>query len=122
MPVRAPREADLRADPPQPAVPEAHARRSPRRRAVHEVGHAPLLADIAQRCADAGVTPGIYAGEPELARRMLALGFRFMPVASDGSLLALSARRTVSPSAALSAPAHAQEQAILVGDVIATPW
>lgn len=73
-------------------------------------GHAAVLADIAQRCTDAGVIPGIYTGEPELSRKMLALGFRFMPVASDGGLLALAARSAVSASANLpdlSAPSLA---------------
>ncbi|WP_433875271.1 HpcH/HpaI aldolase family protein [Sinomonas atrocyanea] len=55
-----------------------------------------ILADIAERCHAAGVVPGIYAGEPLLAQRMLSLGFRFMPVASDGGLLAGAARDAVS--------------------------
>ena len=67
-----------------------------------------ILADIAERCRAAGVVPGIYAGEPGLAERMLALGFRFMPVAADGGLLAAAARGAVSAAAALKSRARAQ--------------
>lgn len=55
-----------------------------------------ILADIARRCTAAGVTPGIYTGEPELSEKMAALGFRFMPAASDTGLLAVAARHAVS--------------------------
>ena len=54
-----------------------------------------ILADIARRCTAAGVVPGIYTGEPVLSKKMLALGFRFMPVASDTGLLAVAARDAV---------------------------
>jgi 4-hydroxy-2-oxoheptanedioate aldolase len=62
-----------------------------------------VLAGIARRCTAAGVTPGIYTGEPELSERMAALGFRFMPVASDTGLLAVAARTAVSASRGLAA-------------------
>ena len=62
-----------------------------------------ILADIAHRCTAAGVTPGIYTGEPELSERMAALGFRFMPTASDTGLLAVAARNAVSASRQLTA-------------------
>ncbi|WP_427005442.1 HpcH/HpaI aldolase family protein [Pseudarthrobacter sp. H2] len=57
-----------------------------------------ILADIARRCSSAGVTPGIYTGEPELSEKMISLGFRFMPTASDTGLLAVAARATVAAS------------------------
>jgi 4-hydroxy-2-oxoheptanedioate aldolase len=57
-----------------------------------------ILADIARRCTAAGVTPGIYAGDPVLSEKMLDLGFRFMPVASDTGLLASAARAAMTDS------------------------
>lgn len=57
-----------------------------------------ILADIARRCTTAGITPGIYAGEPELADTMESLGFRFMPTATDTGLLASAARNAVLAS------------------------
>jgi 4-hydroxy-2-oxoheptanedioate aldolase len=68
-----------------------------------------VLAGIARRCTAAGVTPGIYTGEPELSEKMVALGFRFMPTASDTGLLAVAARNAVSASkrpAAAMATSH----------------
>jgi 4-hydroxy-2-oxoheptanedioate aldolase len=62
-----------------------------------------ILADIARRCTVAGVVPGIYTGEPGLSEKMVALGFRFMPVASDTGLLAVAARDAVEASARLAA-------------------
>jgi len=61
-----------------------------------------ILAGIARRCTAAGVAPGIYAGEPALSEKMVALGFRFMPVASDTGLLAAAARHAVSASERLA--------------------
>ncbi len=55
-----------------------------------------MLADIARRCERAGVVPGVYAGEADLAMRMANLGYRFMPIASDTSLLAVAARNIVA--------------------------
>lgn len=54
-----------------------------------------ILADIARRCREAGVVPGIYTGEPILSENMIGLGFRFMPAASDTGLLAVAARDSV---------------------------
>ncbi|CAH0290719.1 2-dehydro-3,6-dideoxy-6-sulfogluconate aldolase [Arthrobacter sp. Bi83] len=62
-----------------------------------------ILADIARRCTAAGVTPGIYTGEPELSERMAALGFRFMPTASDTGLLSVAARNAVAASRQVNA-------------------
>jgi 4-hydroxy-2-oxoheptanedioate aldolase len=62
-----------------------------------------ILADIARRCTAAGVVPGIYAGEPVLSEKMIALGFRFMPTASDTGLLAVAARDAVDASTRLAA-------------------
>ncbi|MHC6591321.1 HpcH/HpaI aldolase family protein [Arthrobacter sp. C152] len=69
------------------------------------IGEGPdgILADIARRCQDAGVVPGIYTGEPALSGKMAALGFRFMPTASDTGLLAVAARNAVADSARLAA-------------------
>ena len=61
-----------------------------------------ILADIARRCSAAGVTPGIYAGESTLSETMLELGFRFMPAASDTSLIAHAARVAVADSRLLA--------------------
>ncbi|MGQ3383173.1 HpcH/HpaI aldolase family protein [Glutamicibacter sp. TV12E] len=55
-----------------------------------------VLEEIAERAAAAGIVPGIYAGEIGLARQMTALGFRFMPVATDGALIALAARQILA--------------------------
>lgn len=62
-----------------------------------------ILADIARRCTAAGVVPGIYTGEPALSERMIVLGFRFMPTASDTGLLAVAARDAVDASRRLVA-------------------
>lgn len=66
-----------------------------------------ILADIARRCNQAGVVPGIYTGEPVLSEKMITLGFRFMPTASDTGLLAVAAREAVAASARLVAQASA---------------
>ena len=63
-----------------------------------------ILADVARRCTAAGVTPGIYTGEPGLSEKMAALGFRFMPVVSDTGLLAVAARSALEASRLLTAP------------------
>lgn len=63
-----------------------------------------ILADIARRCTAAGVVPGIYTGEPGLSEKMVALGFRFMPVASDSGLLAVAARNAVAASERMAVP------------------
>lgn len=55
-----------------------------------------ILADIARRCSAAGVTPGIFAGDPILSEKMLDLGFRFMPAASDTGLLAEATREVTA--------------------------
>lgn len=62
-----------------------------------------ILADIARRCSEAGVVPGIYTGEPVLSEKMIAVGFRFMPTASDTGLLAVAARNAVADSSQLAA-------------------
>jgi 4-hydroxy-2-oxoheptanedioate aldolase len=62
-----------------------------------------ILADIARRCTAAGITPGIYAGELELADTMKSLGFRFMPTATDTGLLAAAAHTAVLASTPLKA-------------------
>ena len=67
-------------------------------------GSVAMLADIARRCAAAGVVPGIYAGELGLSQKMLGLGFRFLPTASDSGLLAVAARDAVSASKRLASP------------------
>ncbi|KRE65538.1 HpcH/HpaI aldolase/citrate lyase family protein [Pseudarthrobacter sp. NPDC058196] len=69
-----------------------------------------ILADVARRCIDAGVVPGIYTGEPVLSEKMITLGFRFMPTASDNGLLAVAAREAVAASARLAA--RASESAV----------
>lgn len=53
------------------------------------------LAKIAHRCNEAGVVPGIYAGEVTLAGRMAAIGYRFMPIAADIGLLGIAAHDSV---------------------------
>lgn len=63
-----------------------------------------ILADIARRCLAAGVVPGIYTGELDLSENMVALGFRFMPIASDTGLLAIAARNAVSGFERLGLP------------------
>ena len=70
-------------------------------------GSVAILADIAHRCTTAGVVPGIYTGEPGLSEKMLGLGFRFMPTASDSGLLAVAARDAVSASKRLAVPTTA---------------
>ena len=60
-----------------------------------------VLADIVRRASAAGVVPGIYTGEPELAQTMTGLGFRFMPIASDSGLLAVAARSAVSAAGSM---------------------
>jgi 4-hydroxy-2-oxoheptanedioate aldolase len=70
-------------------------------------GSVAILADIAQRCTAAGVVPGIYTGELGLSEKMLRLGFRFMPSASDSGLLAVAARDAVAASKRLALPAIA---------------
>ncbi|QOD03158.1 HpcH/HpaI aldolase/citrate lyase family protein [Pseudarthrobacter sp. BIM B-2242] len=62
-----------------------------------------ILADIARRATAAGVSPGIYTGEVPLSEKMRALGFRFMPVASDTGLLATASRNAVSAAKQLTA-------------------
>ena len=57
-----------------------------------------VLADIARRCNAAGVAPGLYTGEPEVSAKMIALGYRFMPTASDIGLLGVGAREAVAAS------------------------
>ena len=66
-----------------------------------EQGAGGILADIARRCLEAGITPGIYTGEPVLSAKMADLGFRFMPTASDTGLLAVAARRAVAGASRL---------------------
>lgn len=61
-----------------------------------------VLRDIARRCADAGVTPGIYTGSVELSAAPIAWGYRFMPIALDHSLVS-SGMRAVLDAAADSA-------------------
>ena len=61
-----------------------------------------ILADIARRCTAAGVVPGIYTGELFLSEKMIDLGFRFMPTASDTGLLAVAGRAAVEASARLA--------------------
>lgn len=61
-----------------------------------------VLADIARRCSAAGVTPGIYAGDPILSAKMLDLGFRFMPAATDTGLLADAARAAITNSTSIA--------------------
>lgn len=51
-----------------------------------------VLRDIAARATAAGVVPGLYAGELNLAKAMVELGFMFMPVATDGALITTAAR------------------------------
>ncbi|GLC95383.1 aldolase [Cupriavidus sp. TA19] len=55
-----------------------------------------ILADIAHRCHRAGVVPGIYSGDAETSRQMVELGYRFMPVASDTAMLAVTAREIIA--------------------------
>lgn len=50
-----------------------------------------ILRDLAERCLAAEVAPGIFTGHVELARTMAALGFRFMPIATDSSLISTAA-------------------------------
>lgn len=52
-----------------------------------------ILRDIAQRCSAAGVAPGIFAGSVDLARTMAGIGFNFMPIATDSSLVSTAARQ-----------------------------
>ncbi len=52
-----------------------------------------VLREIAQRAAAAGVVPGLYAGEINLAGKMIELGFRFMPVSTDSALISNGARQ-----------------------------
>lgn len=55
-----------------------------------------VLRDIAQRATAAGVVPGIYAGEVGLAKSLVELGFRFMPVSTDSALISTAASRLMS--------------------------
>jgi len=58
-----------------------------------------VLRDIADRCHAAGVAPGIFTGHAELARSMAQLGFRFMPIATDSSLVSTAAARLLDSTA-----------------------
>ncbi|MFK0002813.1 HpcH/HpaI aldolase/citrate lyase family protein [Paenarthrobacter sp. NPDC090522] len=51
-----------------------------------------VLRDIAKRCADAGVSAGIYTGSPALSEAPISWGYSFMPIASDFSLISTAAR------------------------------
>ena len=70
-----------------------------------------ILADIVHQCTAAGVVPGIYTGEIALSEKMLGLGFRFMPAASDTGLLAVAARDAVSACKHLALSATVNESA-----------
>ncbi|GAA1406527.1 2-dehydro-3-deoxyglucarate aldolase [Glutamicibacter uratoxydans] len=59
-----------------------------------------VLREIAQRAAAAGVVPGVYAGEIGLARRMVELGFKFMPVSTDSALISMAARQLLTTDSA----------------------
>ncbi len=59
-----------------------------------------VLRDIAQRAAAAGVVPGLYAGEINLARQMVELGFKFMPVSTDSALISTAARQILADRSA----------------------
>ncbi|MFJ2617939.1 HpcH/HpaI aldolase/citrate lyase family protein [Glutamicibacter sp. NPDC087344] len=52
-----------------------------------------VLRDIASRATEAGVVPGLYAGDISLAKEMVQLGFKFMPICTDGALITTAARR-----------------------------
>jgi len=58
-----------------------------------------LLQEIALRCHEDRVAPGIFAGEVELAGELASLGFTFMPIASDSSLAAIAAANALKRSA-----------------------
>jgi 4-hydroxy-2-oxoheptanedioate aldolase len=70
--------------------------------ALFDGGPDGVLADIARRCNAAGVAPGLYTGEPEASAKMVGLGYRFMPTASDIGLLGVGARDAVAASKQLS--------------------
>lgn len=72
--------------------------------ALMDGGRDGVLADIVRRCTYAGVVPGIYTGEIGLSEKMIELGYRFMPSASDNGLLAVAARNAVAASRRLAAP------------------
>lgn len=55
-----------------------------------------VLRDIAARCTAAGVVPGLYAGDLSLAKAMVDIGFKFMPIATDGALLTTAAQSLLS--------------------------
>ncbi len=63
---------------------------------------------VARAARAQGVIPGIHCGSPQYARRMVAEGFRFVTLLSDGRLLANAARAALAamrdPEAERSAP------------------
>jgi 4-hydroxy-2-oxoheptanedioate aldolase len=60
-----------------------------------------VLPRIVQAAREAGIVPGIYAANPQLAREFAAMGFRLIAVGSDASFLAGGA---AGAHGALSAP------------------
>jgi 4-hydroxy-2-oxoheptanedioate aldolase len=55
-----------------------------------------MLARIASTATQRGIIPGIHTGSPAYAQKMRDIGFRFITVMTDVSLLAGVARQTLA--------------------------
>jgi 4-hydroxy-2-oxoheptanedioate aldolase len=54
-----------------------------------------LLGHIVARCQAHGIVPGLHTGSPEYAQQMVAMGFKFVTIASDARILSVAAQQVV---------------------------